>query len=67
MTLGENIRRKRLEYDLTQLELAKRIGVSKAMIGYYEQGIKLPSIPSLIKLADTLHCSVDELLDRKAS
>lgn len=67
MTLGENIRRKRLEYDLTQLELAKRIGVTKAMICYYEQGVKLPSIATLISMADTLHCSIDELLGRKAS
>ena len=32
MTLGENIRNKRLEYDIEQQELAQRIGVNKATI-----------------------------------
>lgn len=67
MTLGENIRKKRLEYDIEQQELAKRIGVSKMMISYYESGMRVPSVANLVSIADALHCSVDELLGRKAS
>lgn len=67
MTLGENIRRKRLEYDIEQQELAKRIGVTKMAISYFESGMRVPSVANLVAIADALHCSVDELLGRKAS
>ena len=66
MTLGENIRKKRLEYDIEQQELAKRIGVSKMTISYYESGMRVPTVANLVSIADALHCSIDELLGRKA-
>lgn len=37
MTIGENIRRKRLEYDIEQQELAKRIGVTAGLISRIER------------------------------
>lgn len=67
MTIGENIKNKRLEYDIEQQKLAQRIGVSKAMICGIEKGVKIPSVALLVSIADTLHCSVDELLGRKVS
>lgn len=67
MTIGENIRNKRLEYDIEQQELAKRVGVTKAMMCSIETGVKIPSVAVLVRIADTLHCSVDELLGRKVS
>ena len=67
MTLGENIRRKRLEYDLEQQELAKRVNVTKSFICQIEKGIQVPSVKMLSKIEDVLHCSIDELLGRKAS
>lgn len=67
MNIAENIKKKREEYDLEQQELARRIGVSKAMICGIEKGVKMPSVAVLVSIADTLHCSVDELLGRKVS
>ncbi|MDE5741346.1 MAG: helix-turn-helix domain-containing protein [Oscillospiraceae bacterium] len=67
MTLGENIRRKRLEYDIEQQELAQRVGIKNAMLCLIEHNKRKPSLDTLKKLADALHCSVDELLGRKAS
>nr|DAE73410.1 MAG TPA: hypothetical protein [Caudoviricetes sp.] len=67
MTLGENIRNKRLEYDIEQQELAQRIGVNKATICGIETGVKIPSVAVLVRIADILHCSIDELLGRKVS
>ena len=67
MTIGENIKNKRLEYDIEQQELAKRVGVTKAMMCSIETGVKIPSVAVLVRIADTLHCSVDELLGRKVS
>ena len=65
--IGKNIRNKRLEYDIEQQELAKRVGVSKVTICNIETGVKIPSVAVLVRIADTLHCSVDELLGRKVS
>lgn len=67
MTLGENIRRKRLEYDMEQQELAKRVGVTKTAISQCELGLRMPSVAVLIGIADALHCSIDELVGRKVS
>lgn len=67
MTLGENIRKKRLEYDIEQQELAKRVNVTKSFICQIEKGMQVPSVKMLNKIADALHCSVDELLGRKVS
>ncbi len=65
--IGENIKNKRLEYDIDQQDLAKRVGVTKAMMCSIETGVKIPSVAVLVRIADTLHCSVDELLGRKVS
>lgn len=67
MTLGENIRKKRLEYDIEQQELAKRVGINKTQLCNIERGRRKPTVDVLDKIADILHCSVDELLGRKAS
>ena len=67
MTLGENIRKKRLEYDLQQEELAKRVGIKKAMLSLIERNKRKPSLDTLSKIADSLHCSIDELFGRKIS
>lgn len=64
MALGDNIRRKREEYELDQKELAERVGVSKGAMSGYESGFKVPSVETLVRIADALYCSVDELLGR---
>lgn len=65
MTLGENIRKKREEYDLEQQELAQRAGISNSLLCAIEKCQRLPSLMTTIAIADALHCSVDELLGRK--
>ncbi len=65
--VGANIRRKRLEYDIEQRELAQRVGINKTLLCNIEHGRRRPSVDALRKIADTLHCSVDELLGRSVS
>ena len=67
MTIGENIRKKRLEYDIEQQELAKRVGINKTQLCNIERGRRRPSVDVIDKIASTLHCSVDELLGRNVS
>ena len=57
-----NIKKLRQENHMTQEELAKRIGVSKAMVSAYETEIRYPSYDVLIKLSATFGVSTDFLL-----
>lgn len=56
------IARKRIENNLTQTQLAEKIGVSVTSVSSWEQGKRQPGRASLIKLSEALHCTVDELL-----
>lgn len=49
---------------LTQAELGLRAGVGAASISHFETGQRIPSLDSLIKVADALDVSVDALLGR---
>lgn len=62
MNLGENIRRKREEYEIEQKELARRTDTTPAMISYIEKGSKKPSIDLLVRIAEALHCTVNDLI-----
>ena len=50
---------------LRQYELAERMGVKQASVSAWESGLAMPSAANLLKLADILDCTVDELLGRK--
>ena len=64
MPLGENLKKVRESRNMTQKELASRVLVNSVNICYFEQGNKMPSIATLVKIADVLDCSIDSLLDR---
>lgn len=65
MTIGEAIRAKREKNDIEQTELASRIGITKQLLSRIETNATIPSVKVIISLADTLHCSTDELLGRE--
>ncbi|KAF0425375.1 helix-turn-helix domain-containing protein [Pediococcus acidilactici] len=46
----------------TQLDLAKRLDVSKGTISAYEQGLSYPSLETLVKICNILDTSADYLL-----
>lgn len=50
---------------LTQIEIAKELGVSHTTVSMWETGAALPRAGKLIKLADILGCTVDELLKER--
>lgn len=56
------LKKLRLQNDMTQLELARKIGVSKSVISAYETGLRLPSFDTLIAIAKTFKISTDYLL-----
>lgn len=60
--LGSKIRELRTKYNLTQAELAKQVGVSKATVTAYEGDLRQPSYDVLIKLANVFKVSIDSLV-----
>ncbi len=62
LSIGENVKRKRLERDLTQEELAIHIGISAQSVSKWERGDGYPDIEMLPALANYFNISVDELL-----
>lgn len=58
---SRNLLRLRAEKNLTQEELAKRVGITQAAIGQYEKGAASPKISIAVMLAQTLGVSVEEL------
>lgn len=55
----------RLECGLSQGDLAERIGVQNYTIGNWERGRAEPSAELIVKLADALGVTADELLGRE--
>ena len=58
-----NLKEKRLEKDMTQAELADRLGIKRQRLSNYEVGIREPNIDTLKALAKALECTVDELIE----
>lgn len=50
--------------NLTAYKVAKATGISQGLMNEYKNGIKLPTLQNLLKIADYLDCSVDYLLGR---
>lgn len=61
--IGRKIRCKRKELNLTQLELAKRIGLTESSISKYEAG-KIETMPTstVNRICEVLHIQPAELL-----
>lgn len=60
--LGEIVRKKRIQQNLTQCELSVRANVDRNYIGMLERGERNPSYLSLLKIAKGLNIEVNELL-----
>jgi transcriptional regulator with XRE-family HTH domain len=52
--LGKKIKLARVELDLTQTDLAEKINAKQKSISRYENGISLPSLETLMKIAKVL-------------
>lgn len=57
-SLGEAIRRLRLEAGLSQEQLAERAGTDLTQVGGIERGVRNPSYTTLLRLADALETQV---------
>ena len=64
MTSGERLKYLRQANNLTQKDIAIKLGVEPAAISKYELDLREPNIDGLIKLADTFNVTVDYLVGR---
>lgn len=67
MSIGDRIRRKRIGLRLTQLDLAKQLGITPQHVSAIEKNHRLPSIEILDKLAEALGVSIDFLVNGHSS
>ena len=62
MSVGDNIRRIREKAGLTQVYVAKQVGVTSAMLCQIERGTKNPSLQVGAEIAKVLGCSIENLV-----
>lgn len=61
---GDITKKLRLSYNLSQVQLADSLNVSKQTVSNWENNNILPSIEMLVKIADFFSVSTDFLLER---
>lgn len=59
--LGQNIKNRRKELDLTQQQLADKMNMSLNFVGKIEVAFSKPSLDTLIEIADVLETTVSDL------
>lgn len=62
MTLNENIKQLRLARNLSQVDLANALGVTKQSVSNWENNNIQPSIDMLVRLAEFFSVSTDYIL-----
>lgn len=68
LTVAERIKSLREKLELTQAEVARRLGISRAGVNAWEMGLSVPSTQYVVELAKIFGVSADYLLgmDRTA-
>lgn len=59
---GNVLKTLRLRENMTQAQLAQKLGLTKSVISAYETGLRLPSYDILIHIAKIYNVSTDYLL-----
>lgn len=59
---GNRLKTQRLKENLTQAQLAQKLGLTKSVISAYETGMRMPSYDILIHIARIFNVSTDFLL-----
>ena len=63
MNIGENLKRLRVQRNMTQADIAKAVNASQSMIAQVERGTKTLTLPLAKTIVDALDCKLDDLLD----
>lgn len=65
--LSEKLRALRLQNNLTQKDVANRLGISASVVSSYETFERSPSLETLLALSSLYHCSTDYLLGKETT
>ena len=65
MLTGQKIAELRTNMGLSQEQLAEKLYVTRAMVSKWERGICLPDYNMILKIAEMLSVSPDEIMSRK--
>ena len=60
--IGKNIKRLRLQQELTQDELAERLFVTRQTVSNYETGKSKPDVEMLVKISEVFGVDVQQLI-----
>lgn len=61
--LGENLKKYRLQADLTQEMLAEKVGIHPTYVGKLEGGKNNPSVKMLFKISRALNITLSNIFD----
>jgi len=62
LSIGNRIRKCRQDMEMTQNQLAKRIGVTGSFVGHIERAEKVPSLETVARLSAELGVTMDWLV-----
>jgi len=62
ISIGKRIRKARTEKGYTQQALVKKAGIGSMYLSEIEQGLKMPSLNSFVRIVDALEISADYVL-----
>lgn len=65
--IGKAIARCRLASQLTQEEVAERLGIGNEAVSRIERGVVMPTIARLVELANVFQCDASELLTQASN
>lgn len=61
--LKEKLRELRISCNMTQEQVAERLGISSQTVSKWERGLLSPDVSVLPKIATLFHCTIDSLFD----
>ncbi len=62
---GKRLKELREERGVSQPALAKELGVSRAIVSFWENGLREPTLSNLVAIADYFDESIDYLAGRE--
>ena len=63
--VDNNISKFLIEKDMSQKELADKVGLSEVTLSRYVNGVREPRVTTVIRIAKALECKVEDLYNIK--
>lgn len=63
MSFAENFKNARKAANLSQQQIADKLGLDRSAIAHYEMGDSMPNARNFNKICELLNISINELLD----